>query len=204
MKNKIFWIIFFLLTASLVAQVRLPKLIGDGMVLQRDTQVNIWGWANAGEEVKVEFLNSTYNTSADSEGKWKIVIENLEAGGPYSMNISASNSITINNILVGDVWICSGQSNMELTMERASPIYEEEIANSSNPFIRQFEVPDRYNFNQPQEDVESGEWKQANPENIMQFSAVAYFFAKEIYDRYKIPVGLINASLGGSPASIDE
>ena len=200
MKIKFFFLIFLFIVSSIPCQVRLPKLISDGMVLQRDTKVNIWGWASPNEKVKIEFLSSTYNTSTNSVGEWSIVLDNLEAGGPYEMNISASNSITIDNIMIGDVWLCSGQSNMELTMERASPIYEEEIANSENPFIRQFEVPDRYNFNEPQEDLESGEWQQANPENLMTFSAVAYFFAKEIYDHYKIPIGLINASLGGSPA----
>ena len=200
MKTKFIFFIFLFIVSSVLGQVKLPKLISDGMVLQRNTKVNIWGWASADEKVEVEFLGSTYTTSADDNGEWSIVLDSLESGGPYSMHIDASNSITINDILVGDVWICSGQSNMELTMERASPIYEEEIASSENPFIRQFEVPDRYNFNEPQKDLESGEWKEANPENIMTFSAVAYFFAKEIYDYYKIPVGLINASLGGSPA----
>jgi len=200
MKSKSVIYIFILLSSIAFSEVKLPKLISNGMVLQREAKVNIWGWASAGEEIKIEFLNSTYNTSANEKGDWNIVLENLEAGGPYTMNITASNAITIDNIMIGDVWLCSGQSNMELTMERASPIYEDVIANSENPFIRQFEVPDRYNFNEPQQDLESGEWKQANPENIMKFSAVAYFFAKEIYDHYKIPVGLINASLGGSPA----
>ena len=200
MKSKCVVLILFCFSSLILSEVKLPKLISDGMVLQRDTKVNIWGWAGAGEEIKIDFLGLTYSTSANEQGDWKIVLENLETGGPYTMNISASNSITINNILIGDVWLCSGQSNMELTMERASPIYEEEIANSENPFIRQFEVPDRYNFIQPQKDLESGEWKEANPENLMKFSAAAYFFAKEIYDKYKIPIGLINASLGGSPA----
>jgi sialate O-acetylesterase len=108
--------------------------------------------------------------------------------------------VTIHDILVGDVWVCSGQSNMELPMKRVAPIYEAEIANSANPFIREFHVPQVYDFRQPLKDVRSGSWKSANPENVLDFSAVGYFFGKEIYDMYKVPVGLINASLGGSPA----
>jgi sialate O-acetylesterase len=102
--------------------------------------------------------------------------------------------------MIGDVWICSGQSNMELTMERASPLYGDEITASENPYIRSFEVPDRYNFQTPQKDLSSGQWKKANPENVLSFSAVSYFFGKELYDKYKVPVGLINSALGGSPA----
>ncbi|QQS37011.1 MAG: beta galactosidase jelly roll domain-containing protein [Ignavibacteriales bacterium] len=180
-------------------QVTLPKLISDGMILQRDVKLYIWGWASAGEHVVVNFLDASYSTEANSKGEWKIVLPELEAGGPYDMTISSSNRIIIKDILIGDVWICSGQSNMELTMERASPLYEDVIANSENSFIRQFEVPDRYNFNTPMSDLHAGEWKKANPKNVLTFSAVAYFFAKKIYEEYKIPVGLINASLGGSP-----
>jgi len=116
------------------------------------------------------------------------------------MNINASNSITISDIMIGDVWVCSGQSNMELNMQRVSPLYGAEIAASENPYIRHFEVPDKYNFSSPQKDLPSGQWKKANPENVLSFSAVSYFFGKELYERYKVPVGLINSALGGSPA----
>jgi sialate O-acetylesterase len=116
------------------------------------------------------------------------------------MEIKAGNNITLKNILIGDVWICSGQSNMELTMERVKDKYPNEITNSDNNSIRQFEVPDKYNFNTPQEDLESGTWESANPKTIFKFTAIGYFFAKELYQKYHVPIGLINASLGGSPA----
>ena len=170
------------------------------MVLQRDAQVKIWGWAAINEEISIQFKDTVYHTSANSNGEWKIVLSGLKPGGPYTLQINASNQITVSDILVGDVWVCSGQSNMELPMARVSPLYGAEIANSDNPNIRQFAVPQRYDFNTPQKDLESGNWKKANPENVLSFSAVAYFFAKELYEIYRVPIGLINASLGGSPA----
>lgn len=194
---SIIFLIFFSITSF--CQVKLPKLISDGMVLQRDTQVNIWGWANANENISVSFLGSTYNTIADDKGNWKIVLSDLKAGGPYQMQINASNSITIHNIMIGDVWVCSGQSNMEHSLGSFDWVYEKEITNSTNKYIREFHVPQEYDFNDPHIDLQSGSWKIANPENVFDFSAVAYFFGKEIYDKYKVPVGLINSSLGGSP-----
>jgi len=200
MKTKLITFFVIIISYTAFSQVRLPELISDGMVLQRDAEVKIWGWAANGEKVSVHFINSTYNTNANNQGEWFITLSGLKEGGPHQMQINASNSITINDIMIGDVWVCSGQSNMELTMERASPVYETEIANSENSFIRYFEVPDKYNFNEPQKDLQSGKWEKTNPVSILRFSAVSYFFAKELYDKYKIPVGLINAALGGSPA----
>lgn len=200
-KAKSLLIIALFVSSTLsYAQVRLPKLISDGMVLQRNTEIKIWGWASAAEKVSLMFLGKTYNAVADTNGDWQIILPKQKAGGPYEMQINASNSITISNILIGEVWVCSGQSNMELPMRRVSPIYEDEIANSKNDFIRQFAVPQKYNFNLPQKDFESGSWKSSDPVNVLDFSAAAYFFAKELYAKYKIPIGIINASLGGSPA----
>lgn len=193
-------ILLFVCSTLSNAQVKLPKLISDGMVLQRNTEIKIWGWASTDEKILVKFLGKTYTAVADKNGDWKIILPKQKAGGPYQMQINASNSITISNILIGDVWVCSGQSNMELPMRRVRPIYEDEIANSKNDFIREFAVPQKYNFKSPQKDFESGSWKSADPISVLDFSAAAYFFAKELYAKYKIPVGIINASLGGSPA----
>jgi len=195
-----------LISITSFSQVKLPKLISDDMVLQRDISVKIWGWAGKGEKVSMHFMNSTYNTTADDSGNWNIMLPKMEAGGPYEMKIDASNSITIHNIMVGEVWLCSGQSNMELWMSRVSWNYRGEIAHSENKYIRQFKVPDSYNFNSPQGEIAPGNvsageasWKIANPENTPNFSAVAYFFGKFLYEKYKVPIGLINSSLGGSP-----
>ncbi len=181
-------------------QVRLPRLISDGMVLQRKADVHVWGWANAGEEITVRFIGQNYQTSADDQGNWSVMLSDLKTGGPYDMEIIGSNQIILKNILVGDVWICSGQSNMVLPMKRVRELYEKEIAQSENPYIRYFFVRMKYDFNVLQNDLISGEWKSANPENVLDFGAVAYFFAKALYEKYAIPIGLINASVGGTPA----
>lgn len=179
--------------------VRLPRLVSDGMVLQRETNVTVWGWAEPGEKVKVEFRNKTYHATAGRDRKWDVRLANLKAGGPDRMEIVAENRITLNNVYVGDVWVCSGQSNMELTMERAKPLYGKEIRDAKNFPIRHFNVPDRYNFKHPESDLPDGEWEAADPESVLRFSAVGYFFARELYEQYRVPIGLINASLGGSP-----
>lgn len=192
-------VLSLLISLPLFGQVRLPRLISDGMVLQRDARVKIWGWAAGREKISVIFHDSVYHASANDKGEWTIVLSGLKAGGPFTMTVKASNTLAIKDIMVGDVWICSGQSNMELPMKRVSPLYEAEIAKSENPYIRHFAVPQKYDFNTPQNDLDSGNWETANPKNVLSFSAVAYFFGEELYEKYRIPIGLINASLGGSP-----
>jgi sialate O-acetylesterase len=169
------------------------------MVLQRDADVKIWGWADKGENVTINFNSRTYTTVTDANGKWIVTLSPSKAGGPYDMEIKAANLITLKNILIGDVWLCSGQSNMELDMETLKDKYPQEIADSDNDHIRQFEVPDKYYFDAPRDDVESGSWQPANPKTVLKFTAVGYFFARELNQKYHVPIGLINASLGGSP-----
>jgi sialate O-acetylesterase len=189
-----------LICQAAYCRVRLPLLVSDGMVLQRGDGVRIWGWANAGEDVTIEFNGGTYNTAANMDGNWAVMLSELRAGGPYDMEINASNHITLKNILIGDVWVCSGQSNMDLSMVRVKDRYEDVIANSNNPAIRRFFVSKRYDFNTPQEDLQSGYWESANPKSILRFTATGYFFAKSLYEKYGVPIGLIHASVGGSPA----
>jgi len=188
-QNKFIIIFFLFISFTSFSQVRLPKLISDGMILQRDAKVKIWGWASGNENVSIHFLDSTYQTKADVDGNWDIELSDLKAGGPYKMEINANNSITINDIMIGDVWVCSGQSNMEHSLGSFDWVYKKEIANSTNGYIRQFYVPQKYNFDEPQKDLQAGSWKAANPKNVVYFSAVAYFFGKAIYDKYKVPVG---------------
>jgi len=203
MKNingrKIVLFIFISLSFYAFATVRLPKLISDGMILQRDCNVKVWGWADPNEKITIEIAGKKLACQTNEKGEWVALLSPQKAGGPFSMEITGTNSIKINNILFGDVWLCSGQSNMELPMSRVKPRYEDIINNSENTNIRCFSVPQKYNFKNPEADFNLGEWKMANPTNVLKFSAVAYFFAKELYDNYKVPVGLINASLGGSP-----
>lgn len=201
MKNRIVFILGCILFISNggFSQIRLPKLISDGAILQRDTDLKIWGWAEANETVELNFNNKIYSAKADGKGNWQLMLPPQKAGGPFEFVFNASNQIIVKNVLFGDVWVCSGQSNMELPMERLKDVYPEIIKNSKNNNIRQFLVPDKYDFNQEFKDVASDGWKEANPTNLLQFSGVAYFFAKELYDTYKVPVGLINTALGGSP-----
>ena len=197
--NKTILFLIFIIATSTFCQVKLPKLISDGMVLQRDINVRIWGWASDGEKITIHFVDSTYQTNTNQNGEWEVELSKLKAGGPYVMKIDASNSITINDIMIGDVWVCSGQSNMEHSLGSFDWVYKKEITNSTNKYIREFHVPQKYDFNVTQKDLQSGSWKIANPENVVNFSAVAYFFGKAMYEKYKVPVGLINSSLGGSP-----
>lgn len=201
MKNAlIITFLFCLFTSPLSAQIQLPKLISDGMVLQRDTNLKIWGWASANEEISISFTGENYQTKADSNGSWELILVPLKAGGPYKMILKGSNSITINNILIGDVWLASGQSNMSFEMNKVSKLYSDEIENSTNTQIRHFLVPNSYNFKSPQEDFTTGNWVSVNPKTVGKFSAVAYFFAKKIHEENNIPIGIINSSIGGTPA----
>jgi len=180
--------------------VRLPRLISDGMVLQRDARVRLWGWAGVRETLSIAFCDSVYRTSANEKGEWAVFLSGLKAGGPFTLTVAASDTVTVKDVMVGEVWVCSGQSNMELPMRRVRPRYETEIASSANPYIRHFAVPQKYDFNTPARDLESGKWLSTDPKSVLGFSAVAYFFGAELYATYKVPIGLINASLGGSPA----
>ena len=198
--KKIILLVALIVSFSLYSQIKLPRLISDGMILQRDINVNIWGWASPKEKVVLNFNNKTYTAITANDGKWMIVLPSQKAGGPYIMTLKASNTIIIKNILFGDVWLCSGQSNMELPMERLKYNYKEVIAKANNPKIRQFLVPDQYFFENEKLDFTSGEWVSATPTSVLKFSGVGFFFANEIYNKYKIPIGLINSALGGSPA----
>ncbi len=200
MKKFIFFILLIVSFFQTNAQIKLPRLISDGMILQRDIAVNIWGWAGVYEQVNVVIENQYYQTLANAQGEWKIQLKPHAAGGPYEITIKGSNEIKLKDVLFGDVYVCSGQSNMELWMGRLKYKYAKEIETVNNSQIRQFLVPDKYDFKSPLKDLEQGSWLFANPKNILDFSGVAYFFAKEINAKYNVPVGIINTALGGSPA----
>lgn len=178
------------------AKVKLPALISDGMVLQREQPVKIWGTADAGESVSVTFMKKKYAATADNNGHWSVTLPSMKAGGPYLMRI---NDIKLNDILIGDVWLCSGQSNMELPVSRVTDMFATEINEYSNERIRQIIIPKVYNFHAPQETLSATSWKPMTQENVMNFSALAYFFTKEMYEKTKVPVGIINSSWGGTP-----
>lgn len=197
MRRVISFAVLLLFAAECMGKVVLPTVIGDNMVLQRDAEVKLWGRADAGETVTVQYVNKKrYTTQADGEGRWTITLPAVKAGGPYKLQI---NDITVDNVLFGDVFLCSGQSNMELPVYRVTDMFAEEIAAYENPMIRQIAVPQTVNFKEPQEDIAPAEWKLLDRENVMGFSALAYFFAKELYARNGVPVGLVHSSWGGTP-----
>ena len=199
--NKIVTVVFlFNVAISSYAQIILPEILSNGVILQRETNIKIWGWASPGEAISVNFTDSAYSAVAGKNGEWSIVTKKYSAGGPYTMVFKGKNEITVSNILIGDVWFCSGQSNMETNMKRVEPLYIKEISECKNTNIRQFYMPRKYNFKEEQDNIEWGEWKEAKPENIYNFSAVAYFFAYYLNKNENVPVGIINTALGGSPA----
>lgn len=196
--KKLFIVFVFFLYLSLQAfsNIRLPKILGDNMVLQRNKNITIWGWADANEKVSVQFNKQSKSTKADKSGKWIIVLSPEIAGGPFQLVIKGKNIITLSNILVGEVWVCSGQSNMEWPV-RNSNNAEEEIKNASFPSIRHFEVTKSVSLH-PEDDVKGGSWNICSPETVGNFTAVGYFFARELYQKLNIPIGLIHTSWGGT------
>lgn len=198
MKSICLFLLYTVLYVTVCAQVRLPPLISDNMVLQRGNRLNLWGWATAGEKISIGFAGRHYETITPADGRWQMALSPMDAGGPYDMTIDASNHITIKNILIGDVWLCSGQSNMELPMARLKLKYPEVIASATNPEIRSFNVATRMEWQRPLEDLETGTWQIADPQSVLQFSGVGYFFAKELHEKYHIPIGIIRAASGGS------
>lgn len=199
MKVKLLISILCCFFYSVQAQVRLPRLVRDSMVLQRDAAINIWGWASPKEKVKIRFHKKNHTTVTGADGKWMIQLPPMKAGGPYNMEIIASNTIALHNILIGDVWLCSGQSNMVHQMELHSITYAKDIEQANYPEIRQFWLPTLSDLNGPHDDLPTGFWKWANPQDVKQFSVVAYFFARTLYEKYRVPIGIINSSVGGPP-----
>jgi sialate O-acetylesterase len=194
----------FFAAAAAVAEVRLPALFSDNMVLQREAKVPIWGTAEPGETVTVTLGDQRVTGSADSQGRWKVELSPLATGGPFEMTISGKNKLTLHNVVVGEVWICSGQSNMEMAVASTARALggvrnaDQEIAAANFPMIRQFAVK-RAVAGQPQDDMQ-GQWVAASPQTAGEFTATGFFFARELHKTLGVPIGLINSSWGGTPA----
>ncbi|UAY57043.1 sialate O-acetylesterase [Arachidicoccus terrestris] len=184
----------------LKAQLKLPRLISNGMVLQSEMPLTIWGWADNGSTVKVAFKGHNYKTRATDTNHWEIKLPAQKPGGPYDMQIiSGSQKIDLKDIRIGEVWVCSGQSNMEHDLTSVVEQYPKLLAEGNYPDIRQFKVPNYYNFKKTEVDYASGSWKAATHDNIGAFTAVGFFFAQKLHEKTGEAVGLINISLGGSP-----
>ena len=199
MKKWVAVIILTALTCSVSANVKLPAIFGDNMVLQQKNDVAVWGWADTSEKIEVlgSWMKSPATTKTDKEGKWQIKIKTPKAGGPYTLTVKGSNTIALQNILVGEVWVCSGQSNMEWPVKSIDNA-QQEIQTADFPQIRLFTVK-KTSSPRPQQDCDS-QWKICSPETVGSFSAVGYFFGREIHQKINVPVGLISANWGGTPA----
>ncbi len=182
------------------ADVRLPRIFGDHLVLQRDTPVPVWGWAAPGEEVTVELGATRLTTGADVEGRWRVALPPMAAGGPFQLVVSAGNTIAVDDLLVGEVWLCSGQSNMEMGVGVAEN-GEAEVAGADHPEIRLFELPQTC-AGEPRDDVWAS-WRVCRPDTLGEgnwggFTAVGYFFGRKLHEELGVPIGLIDSAWGGT------
>ena len=182
------------------ATVRVPKLVGDHMVLQRDKPLQFWGWADAGESVTVTFRGKSYPAkTGGAGGKWMVNLPAQPAGGPFEMTIKGKNTLQLKDILLGDVWLASGQSNMEWPLQQNVVNFKQEIAQANFPNIRLLNVQDATAAS-PQAEFGSEGWKVCSPQTVGGFSAVAYFFGRDVHQQYNVPIGLISSEWGGTLA----
>lgn len=182
------------------AEVRLPGVIGDNMVLQQRSDAAIWGWADAGERVRVRgsWSQDEVSATADANGHWRVSLKTPAAGGPYTVTVAASNTLTLENVLIGEVWVCSGQSNMEFSFNNGVENGDKELAAANHPRMRLFLVP-KVIAVAPRDDTD-GSWVECSPESVRPFSAVGYFFGRELLTELDVPVGLIGTYWGGTRA----
>lgn len=193
--------LFLLLVAGpLHGQIRLPKLISDGMILQRDQKITLWGWSSPAEKLRITVLGKTHKLTADAQGKWALTLGPYPADGKaHTLTLEGKNKIEIKDVYFGDVWLCSGQSNMVHQLDIHDVTYAKDIAEANFPQIRQFLVPSVGRLQGPAQDITGGTWQKAIGEKVRPFSAVAYFFARAIHQKYGVPIGILNASYGGTP-----
>lgn len=196
----------FILVLSTVGAARDPKaelklhaLFSDGMVLQSDFACPVWGSVEPGEEISVSIAGQKKTAKAAADGKWSLKLDPLKAGGPHELTVAGRNSITVRDVHVGEVWVCSGQSNMEWTVNNTNNADAEKAA-ANHPRIRHFYVPKRQESS-PVLDV-VGTWKVCTPETVGSFTAVGYYFGRELHQKLNVPVGLIHTSWGGTPAEV--
>jgi sialate O-acetylesterase len=178
-------------------RLRLARLFGDGVVLQRHKPIAVWGWADPDADVSIAFRGHTTHARASSAGSWKTTLPPAEAGGPFEMTVrSRGASIVVHNVLVGDVWVASGQSNMEFEVSHGNNAAQE-IATANDSLIRQFKVPNSW-ANSPEDEVAGGSWEPADPQHVGAFSAVGYFFARDLRKSVHVPIGILNTTWSGS------
>jgi len=197
MKHLIFFALIYCSSVALNAQIKLPSLFSDHMVIQRDKPIKIWGQAGKGENVTVTFNETKVSVKADKSGNWQVVFPAFGASGPCQLEVKGKNTITLNDVMIGDVWFCSGQSNMEFSVRKANNA-EVELKDTNYPNIRLFSVPNGKSET-PQNDIrEKRSWMVSSSETVRDFSAVGYFFGKNLNKEQNVPIGLINSSVGGT------
>ena len=194
--KKIVVAVFFCLVQTVFAQISLPYIFSDNMVLQRGQKIPVWGFSSPNETIKVAFKKQLKETKANEKGEWMVYLNQEKAGGPYLLTVSGKNKITFKNVLIGDVWLASGQSNMEWNLA-ATEGYDNELNQTKFPLIRHIKINKKIN-SLPQNNVTETHWDVANKQTIGDFSAVAYHFAKKMYQEKGIPIGIINSSWGGT------
>lgn len=198
MKRFVIFFVAFLSVTFVGAKVSLPQLFQSGMVLQRGKTIPVWGKAEPGETVTVRFNKKEFTTTADADGNWRVDLPKMKAGGPYELSI---NDLELKDILIGDVWLCSGQSNIDVHIERVYPQYVQEVDSYENPKIRLFRVQNDTDTHGVKDDIRptSINWKPLNKQNAWPFSAVGYFLGKRMYEKTGVPQGIIVNSWGGTP-----
>jgi sialate O-acetylesterase len=185
-----------LFAATARAEIKLPAIIGEHMVLQRDREIPIWGWDSPGTDVRVTLGEAKASAKADSDGKWIAKLPAQPAGGPHTLSVEGTNRVELKDILVGEVWLCSGQSNMEWSVAQSNNP-QDEIKAADHPRIRHIKIP-HTPADQPQDDVKSDGWKVCSPETAANFTAVGYFFGRELQSKLDVPIGLIGSNWGGT------
>lgn len=198
-----------LLHAQNNTTIRMPRFFADGMVLQRGEKIPVWGWAPSDQQIFVTLNGKTVKTAVNADGTWKVYLPKMKAGGPYTMTIQAipqsssassnSTSHIIRNVLIGDVFLCSGQSNMELPIRRCMDVVAQEVKDYSNDQIRYLKFPHQFNYVRPNDNVMALPWQNITPENCAEVSGICYFMARELQAKYKVPIGIINSAVGGTP-----
>lgn len=191
-----FFLSLLLTGIAATAEVRLPQVFSDHMVLQRNKPIHVWGWASSGEAVKVSLGAASQNTRANKQGKWEVFLPAMSAGGPHVLTVTGKNNLQLNDVMIGEVWLCGGQSNMEWPVS-SSKNAAAEIAAANYPLIRHIKIP-RATSLQPREDVNETQWEVCSPATAGNFTAVGYFYARELVNQLNIPVGLINSNWGGT------
>lgn len=204
--QSLFLVLLAVMTPQLRAAVRLPWLFSDHMVLQRDAPIHVWGWADPGETVTAVMNGATQTAAADRLGHWSVYLPALPAGGPFNLKVSASNSLQLSDILMGDVWFASGQSNMEIPLigfpgSAVIKNSEQEIAQANHPNIRLFHVKKKASDYPLNDFADEASWSICSPETVRKFSAVAYFFGRDLAESEHVPIGLIDSTWGGTPAA---